>query len=138
MITEFSISSEITTGRSQIIADSRGTPGYCAPELLNPGVHDEKVDIWALGCMLYELVTQFPTFASDSAVYHYSQPPESLKEILFGSELVGLMLQIDPDKRPSAGEIHDKLDESYKNTGVLINWALETIVRRINERGIRH
>jgi len=113
--------------------DSRGTPGYRAPELLNPGVYNEKVDIWALGCILYELVKQLPIFDSDSAVYDYSQHPESLGEIPFGGELVGLMLQIEPDKRPSASEIHTRLSELYKNAGDMINWPVELV-----EGGMHH
>lgn len=34
-----------------------GTRYYMAPEIILMGECDEKVDIWALGCMLYELVT---------------------------------------------------------------------------------
>jgi serine/threonine protein kinase len=113
--------------------DSRGTPGYRAPELLNPGVYNEKVDIWALGCILYELVKQLPIFDSDSAVYHYSQNPDSLGEIPFGGELVGLMLQIEPDKRPSASEIHKRLSECYKTAGDKIIWP-----QKLLQRGIHH
>ena len=35
-----------------------GTIGYMAPELLvGEGEYDEKVDIWSLGVILYNLVT---------------------------------------------------------------------------------
>jgi serine/threonine-protein kinase SRPK3 len=34
-----------------------GTRYYMAPEIILMGECDEKVDIWALGCMLYELLT---------------------------------------------------------------------------------
>merc|ERR1712070_945478 len=33
-----------------------GTPQYFAPELLQ-GRYGTQVDVWALGCMLYELLT---------------------------------------------------------------------------------
>ena len=34
-----------------------GTPIYLAPEMINNTGHDEKVDIWCIGILLYELVT---------------------------------------------------------------------------------
>jgi serine/threonine protein kinase len=33
-----------------------GTPLYFSPELLTGQVYDEKVDVWAIGIMLFELV----------------------------------------------------------------------------------
>ena len=39
----------------------KGTPYYFAPEMINKN-YDEKVDVWAVGIMLYELLTnrKFP------------------------------------------------------------------------------
>ena len=34
-----------------------GTPIYLAPEMINNMVHDEKVDIWSIGDLLFELMT---------------------------------------------------------------------------------
>jgi serine/threonine protein kinase len=51
---------------------SRGTPSYRAPELLrdNP-FYTNKSDIWALGCILFELVTSKKAFSADWAVVQY-------------------------------------------------------------------
>lgn len=38
------------------IADQFGTPIYMAPELLANQLYDKKVDIWAIGILLYELL----------------------------------------------------------------------------------
>lgn len=35
-----------------------GTPLYLAPELLQGRKYSEKVDVWALGAMAFELVTR--------------------------------------------------------------------------------
>jgi NIMA (never in mitosis gene a)-related kinase len=43
---------------------SRGTPCYRAPELLDEQARfTEKVDIWALGCILYEVATGDKAFS---------------------------------------------------------------------------
>jgi len=43
-----------------------GTLEYMAPEMLNNKPHDFKVDIWALGIFLYELIHgKSPVFQKD-------------------------------------------------------------------------
>ena len=42
-----------------------GTPDYLAPEVILNGGHDESVDWWALGVLLYELVRGMPPFQSE-------------------------------------------------------------------------
>jgi len=44
-----------------------GTPLYISPELLAGGNYDKKVDIWALGVMMYEFVTGRIPFRLDSS-----------------------------------------------------------------------
>lgn len=52
---------------------SRGTASYRAPELLvEAAAFTNKVDIWALGCVLYELVIGKVAFHEDWAVRQYS------------------------------------------------------------------
>lgn len=39
-----------------------GTPDYLAPEMLRRTTHNEKLDIWSLGVLTYELLTGLAPF----------------------------------------------------------------------------
>lgn len=39
-----------------------GTPNYLAPEQLGCGPYNQKADIWACGCVLYEMAALRPAF----------------------------------------------------------------------------
>lgn len=70
--------------------DATGTPSYRAPELLR-GIdftYTNKVDIWALGCIFYELLFGRKAFAGDFAVREYSSSPEKL-DIPITSTILG-------------------------------------------------
>jgi len=58
-----------------------GTPDYAAPELIAGRRGDERVDVYELGELLYELVTGVPPFGGDSAAavmyQHLHQAPPS-------------------------------------------------------------
>ena len=45
---------------------AQGTPDYLAPEVLLAAGHDNKVDWWALGVVLFELLTGYPPFNAQS------------------------------------------------------------------------
>jgi Tol biopolymer transport system component len=50
------------TGRGEIA----GTPAYMSPEQLRGQALDRRVDIWAFGCILFEMLTRRAPFAGDT------------------------------------------------------------------------
>ena len=43
-----------------------GTPVYLAPEIINNTGHDEHVDIWCIGVLLFELIVGRPPFSGET------------------------------------------------------------------------
>jgi serine/threonine protein kinase len=71
-VADFGLTSEGTSRRAQATRDARGTASYRAPELLREqSVVTKKSDIWALGCILYELISESKAFPSDFSLWEY-------------------------------------------------------------------
>jgi hypothetical protein len=90
-----------------------GMAGSCywmAPEIIKKHRYGSKVDIWALGCLIYELIEQAPPYYSEGALMAmfvtatHGAPP--LKNYSAWSEhlidFISLCLQVNPKNRPSA------------------------------------
>jgi serine/threonine protein kinase len=103
-----------------------GTNGYRAPELVRgiKKVFTNKVDIWAIGCIFYEMVFRRRAFYEDYATLNYSfegalyVPPvnsDNIWEIISRDVLVAALeklLNIDPKQRPTAIEIQHQFHSS--------------------------
>ena len=98
-------------GTRSMATTNVGTPLYFSPELCRNDAYDAKSDIWALGCVLYELACGDPPFLADNPVALASlianevpAPLPSCLSIEFRS-LVFAMLQKSPQSRPSIHQI---------------------------------
>src|SRR5262249_28979896 len=64
-------SPSLMTGAHQIL----GTPAYMSPEQARGARIDSRTDIWAVGCVLFEMIVARPLFQADTV-------PETLARIL--------------------------------------------------------
>lgn len=96
-----------------------GTPMYMSPEQARGKELDERTDIWAFGCCLYETLTGHVPFQGDTAADILGsvltrEPDLSKLGNAIPRELKGLVrdcLQKDPEKRPrNMDEIIDRLE----------------------------
>jgi len=66
VLVDFGIAKRRTDTRDgDILTSARevlGTPAYLSPEQLEHGLADERSDVWALGCLLYEMAVGAPPF----------------------------------------------------------------------------
>ena len=89
----------------------KGTPFYMAPELFQEeGVHSFYSDLWSLGCVLFELASGQPPFASTSfqelVAKIVSEPTPSLPDMSGDfNDLVADLLHKEPSKRISWEEL---------------------------------
>lgn len=105
----------LTTGRMIL-----GTPGYLSPEQASGGSLDERVDIWALGCCLYEALCGQPIFPGEAPSERIAAvlqrepdwdalPPEVPARL---RKLLARCCAREPDHRPrNAAEVRREIEE---------------------------
>nr|XP_034343567.1 inactive serine/threonine-protein kinase PLK5 isoform X4 [Arvicanthis niloticus] len=87
-----------------------GTPNFQAPEVVSRNGHSCKSDIWALGCIMYTVLTGTPPFAVAplSEMYqnirdgHYLEPTQLSPS---ARSLIARLLAPDPAERPSLDQL---------------------------------
>lgn len=85
-----------------------GSPLYLSPEVWKEASCSHKSDIWAIGCVMYELLAQKPPFAAPELAYkvlHTDPPPLPERYSADLRKLILEMLSKDPEVRPSAAEL---------------------------------
>jgi serine/threonine protein kinase len=116
---------------------SQGSVGYRAVELLNTEdpSFTKASDIWALGCILYELSYQKKAFTDDIAAWQYGYKPDkfqNLDRLEVGERtaacirvLILRTLDIDWWKRPTARDVLQLLDSLSKRTSESVFYLSE-------------
>ena len=126
---------EETYGMAQSMV---GTPYYMSPELVRGEEYNQKSDIWACGCVLYELLTLKRVFDGTNQlklihmileVEHKSISSKYSKDV---SDLIDWMLMKDPSGRPFASDVISlPIFESVKHT---VENSLQSSTERLYRR----
>jgi serine/threonine protein kinase/tetratricopeptide (TPR) repeat protein len=98
------------TDRTSILQDARiaGTASYMSPERAGGAPFDARADLYAVGCMIYKVVTGRPPFVGGPVQVmeaHRHSVPAPLEELVPGvpaelDQLVRKLLSKDPRQRP--------------------------------------
>ncbi len=92
-----------------------GTPIYLAPEIIKEQGHDERVDIWCIGVLLFELITgtvpfkgnDIETLKSNILHLRIAWPKEMNPD---AKDLISKILKLDPSQRIS---LEDMLEHPF-------------------------
>ncbi len=119
--------SEHTTGLTQTGQASLGTPRYMAPEQWLGEAADGRTDLYALGVMLYEMLTGYPPFTGEDGLQalmmqHVHKPPPPLPA------------SIAPGLRILVEQLLAKLPQERPPDALSVRRALETALDKEEER----
>jgi serine/threonine protein kinase len=119
---DFGIAKLVTDGgiAKTSTGEMMGTPGYLSPEQARGKNVDYRTDIYALGCMMFEMVTGRTPFMGESpmdiVMMHITTPPPrpstykpDLPPLL--EQLILEMLEKEPDQRPSLAYVRNVFAE---------------------------
>ena len=126
VLTDFGIARALAEERASRTQGAIGTPLYMAPEQVAGEPVDARADLYAVGLLLYELLTGQLPFAAETpwgaAIARLQRDPPDLRQHpavpLALAELVHRCLRRAPAQRPqSAGEVADALRDWLAREG---------------------
>lgn len=83
-----------------------GTPSYMAPEQARTSSVTQAADLYALGCIIYEMLEAVPPFeglgVAEVLTKHINERPKPLQEARGLERIAMWLLEKDPEKRPSS------------------------------------
>src|SRR3954462_14870806 len=92
-----------------------GTLGYVAPEQISGGPLDARVDVYSLGCVLFEALTGRVPYPKDSDVAkmfaHLNEPPAAVSSLVpdagwgFDAVVTRALAKAPEQRYPSAGDL---------------------------------
>ncbi len=130
-IVDFGVAAILSRGEGN--GQIAGTPQYMPPEQISGGAFDGRLDIYALGCVAYEMLVQHPPFTQENladvllahinivpprpSVARPGAGPKSLEDVIMAC------LEKDPNKRPKdMAELEALLCEAQIAAGVVSEW----------------
>ncbi|CAG9466437.1 unnamed protein product [Pedinophyceae sp. YPF-701] len=110
MLGDFGIARKLDS-TVQLASSVVGTPLYMAPEVLRGQSYDSSADIWSVGCVAVEMCVNAHAFAGRSWQHmhdrivraDYTPVGEQYSKSL--RKLIAVMLQVPPQRRPSARDL---------------------------------
>ncbi|HEY2716343.1 MAG TPA: serine/threonine-protein kinase [Solirubrobacterales bacterium] len=130
-ITDFGVARNLAT-RSGLTQTGRfvGTIDYVAPEQIAGGEIDARVDVYALGCLLYKLLTgqvPFPREGEAARLYaHLNDPPPNpslfapVVPMALDDVVVRAMSKEPGDRYPSAGDLGRAAEAALRGGAVTV------------------
>ncbi|XP_028315978.1 NIMA-related kinase 12 [Gouania willdenowi] len=117
--------SRVLSSTADMASTCVGTPCYISPELCQDVPYSSKSDIWALGCLLYEICALKAPFTASNLMSlffkiskgQYDPLPNVFSENI--SHLLQTMLNLKPENRPSASCILSSAFVRYHLESVL-------------------
>ncbi len=111
-IGDFGVARQLTAYKNYSLTKGIGTLYYSSPEILKGNNYDNKVDIWSLGCIIYELF--------NLSIYHLDKISNEVKSINENynpkwQELLNLLFKIDFSERPNIYQIKEFLNFNNLN-----------------------
>eukprot|EP00762_Andalucia_godoyi_P001382 ANDGO_04945.mRNA.1 3-phosphoinositide-dependent protein kinase 2 len=117
-LTDFGTAKAVDENAAGQRATFVGTAQYVAPETLENNITSHHSDLWALGCVIFQLMAGKPPFEAESEYLVFQKIlgleyvfPETVSES--GRDLVSSLLQKDPQKRLGATSYAELKDHPF-------------------------